>query len=54
MPRWRLLLLPFGALAELSLLAARYLMAQVDAARLERLMHWSRRRLPDLDWYIGA
>lgn len=53
--RLRLILVPFGAVAELLLLAVGWSLAL--SGRLERsraLLEWATRNLPSMDWYVGA
>ena len=55
MRRLRILLLPFAAIVEFVLLAACGVCAFLrcyTAAR--RILDWSTRTLPSMDWYIGA
>ena len=51
--RFRLLLLPLVAVAELLILAACWGVAMFSPARSERMMHVATRTLPGLRWYIG-
>lgn len=53
MKKLRLLLLPFGAIVELSLLACCWVVALVRLRAANRMMDWVARTLPSLDWYIG-
>ena len=52
--RLRLLLLPFGAVAELLFLAAAWTLTAVGATKKAQALHdWAVTKLPSLDWYIG-
>lgn len=53
MKKLRLLLLPFGAIAELCVLAGCWAVALVRPRVAERMMNWATRTLPTLHWYIG-
>ena len=53
MRRFRLLLLPFGALAELAMLAVCWVLAAASPSTASVVMRWSVRRFPTLHWYIG-
>ena len=51
--RFRLFLLPLGAVAELMVLAACWALAVASPVIAKRLMDWATRTLPTLNWYIG-
>ena len=51
--RLRLLLLPFGAVAELTVLAVCWTLALTSPARAEKLMWLAMAKLPTIHWYIG-
>ena len=51
--RLRLLLLPFGAVAELLVLAACWALEVTAPKHAKRLTQWATRTLPSLQWYIG-
>ena len=54
MSRLRLLLIPFGAVAELCVLATCWFLALVGARTKARRLHdWATNTLLDLDWYTG-
>ena len=54
MRRMRLLVLPFGAAAELFiLLVMRCLAFAGQEARAQKLHDWATTNLPTLDWYMG-
>ena len=54
MKRWRLLLMPFMAVAELAVIAACWALAVVGALKTStRLMDWATDRFPSIYWYIG-
>jgi len=54
MRRIRLLVLPFGAAAELSILLAAWCLAFAgQGARAQKLHDWAVATLPTLDWYMG-
>ena len=54
MRRMRLLALPFGAAAELSILLAAWCLALAgQEARAQKLHDWATTNLPTLDWYMG-
>jgi len=52
--RFRLLLLPLAAVAELMVLAVCWVLAIAQPASAKRLMVWATRKLPTLNWYIGG
>lgn len=54
MKRFRLFLLPAGALAELSVLACCWVVALVNPRAAERMMETATEVLPPIDWYTGA
>lgn len=49
--RIRLLLLPFGAVAEVLLLSVCLLIAWAIPSKASRLIGWSTGALPNLNWY---
>ncbi|WP_038059126.1 hypothetical protein [Thiobacillus denitrificans] len=49
----RLALLPFGAIAELLLLATCWFLAMVNVPRAHKLTKWATTRLPGPSWYLG-
>lgn len=51
--RFRLLLLPLAAVAELLILASCWVLAVLSPARAELVMRWATSTLPSLHWYIG-
>lgn len=51
--RFRSLLLPLAAIAELLILAACWVVAVFRPKRAERMMNWATSTLPSLNWYIG-
>ena len=54
MRRLRLLVLPFGAAAELSVLLTAWCLAFAgQAARARKLHNWAVTTLPTLGWYMG-
>jgi hypothetical protein len=53
MVRFRLLLLPFGAVAEAAVLGLCLLLAWASPSRAEKLLGWATGALPTLNWYIG-
>lgn len=52
--RWRLLLLPLGAAAELLTLSSCWIVAVFSHRSAERMMRWANDNLPSLDWYMGV
>jgi len=52
--RLKLLLLPFGAIAELIVLAMAWMLAIVGASDRSQALHdWATSKLPNLDWYTN-
>ena len=51
--RLRLFLIPFGAVAELVVLCACWMVARVKPAAAERLVLLAQAHLPSLQWYMG-
>jgi hypothetical protein len=53
MKKLRLLLLPVGAVVELSILVTCWIVSFVNLALSEQIMEWATSNLPTLYWYIG-
>ena len=51
--RFRLLLLPFGAIIELIALFACYVTSLFSTTKSKRMMDWFTEKLPSIYWYIG-
>ena len=53
MKRFRLFLLPIGAILELLTLAVSWVLAFIKPDYSERIVSWAKTILPTLEWYIG-
>ena len=51
--RLRLFLIPFGAVVELVVLCACWMVARVKPAAAEKILLLAQAHLPSLQWYMG-
>lgn len=50
---FRILILPFGAIAELLMMLVCLLVSLIDSFAAKRLMAWCTEVFPDREWYAG-